>query len=69
MLEWLSVLLRKCSDWLHERSKKNVPGHTSETQADRARRLRVQKEMENFWNYDGTEQQPIDEVALMETSQ
>ena len=63
-------MLRKICKSLRKRSKTGLkPERVTENPEQKMLRLTAQKELDNFWSYDGTEQQPIDPIALMEMSQ
>lgn len=62
MFRKLLNLLRKCS------KEKPTPKRAEEDQGQKMQRLKAQRELENFWSYDGDEQPPIDPAALLENS-
>lgn len=63
-------MLRKLKSLLRKRSeKKPMPKRAKESPEQKMQRLKEQKELENFWNYDGSEQPPIDPAALLENNQ
>lgn len=63
-------MLRKLKSLLRKRSKeKQTPERAAESREQKMQRLTAQKELENFWNYNGDEQPPIDPAALLENSQ
>ncbi len=63
-------MLRKLIMLLRKRSKTAPnPEQAKESREQRAIRLVAMRETENFWSYDGTSQQPIDPIALLENSQ
>lgn len=63
-------MLRKLLRPLRKRSEKQpTPKRAKEIPEQKMQRLKEQKELENFWNYDGSEQPPIDPAALLENNQ
>lgn len=63
-------MLRKLFKPLRKRSeKKPSPERAEESPEQKMQRLKAQRELENFWSYDGDEQPPIDPVALLENNQ
>ena len=63
-------MLRKLRSLLRKRSEeKPMPERAKGSQEQKLQRLTAQKELDNFWSYDGDEQPPIDPVALLENSQ
>ena len=63
-------MLRKLRSLLRKRSEeKQTPERVEESPEQKMQRLTAQKELENFWDYDGSEQDPIDLAALLENNQ
>ncbi len=63
-------MLRKLKSLLRKRSEeKPTPKRAEESPEQKMQRLTAQRELENFWSYDGDEQDPIDPAALLENDQ